>query len=328
MPKGYRLRSGPAVIYCLALTIVLLTWTTAVASEGDVVGFSDAKGTFIPKAAIVKTKSEIRVRKIDPKDKFKSLKLRFVFKGAKKPGSMERASIQWEKKPGKMGKVWPIETHRGFNKQTKVFTAPWEHSFSFIIKDRSRKNLFGEGNWARTVKIWLDGKPLKGRKTVTTGGQTKFQEPKPKASASPHVPDKPRIRQQSATAGPTTARPAVRSRAPQSPVNPIHIVAARDEGSGKAQALTAIDRANHAILEKKIDGLRKRLAGIERELAAAQTWFYWGPLIALTLSVIFTSVTLCFVYVRVSRGRNMQMPSSPRINGTRFRPQGRFRDAG
>jgi hypothetical protein len=74
--------------------------------------------------------------------------------------------------------------------------------------------------------------------------------------------------------------------------------------------------------------LGEKIVRLEQAFAASQRWFYWGPLVALTLSILFCSVALLLTFVRLARGQasNIPLPSHPkRVNSSiedRFRQTG------
>jgi hypothetical protein len=81
-------------------------------------------------------------------------------------------------------------------------------------------------------------------------------------------------------------------------------------------------------LKKELDKLSSRVSDVEHAVLLAQRWFYWGPLLALTLSILFSSVALFLTFIRLSRTRNLYGLSSSRHGKVRLGSQDRFRRMG
>ncbi len=286
------------IIVVFVAGAVGLCGSVAIAST---VGFVDDEGNFSPKARVNKMGSTIVVRKLDADDKFRSVKIRFIFPGVDKPNSMKGLFIQWEKSPNKLGRQWRLVSHRGFNRRSKVFTGSWVVSRSFLIIDKSRRSSLAQLPWNKIVDIRLNGKPLE-------------PEPKPKPAAAPK--SRPAV-------DPVIAQPqAVQRSTIQSKLQSPEV------RKPAPLVVPSIDRAAQRELEAKYHQLAREVTRLERAVAVTQRWFYWGPLLALTLSILFSSVALFLTFVRLSKTRGAHTVSLPRYKRVRFRPEDRFRKTG
>jgi hypothetical protein len=292
IPPGIAFGFSIALALAFSLAISPDTW----GSVGDLVGIVDAKGHFQPKARVTKEGAVLRVKKTNPRDKFDALRIRFVFPGRKKAGAMDDLFIQWEKKPNRWGRLWRLGTHRGYDAKTGMFEAPWKTSLSFRILDKSRRSRFKDLPWNRIVRIRLDGKKL-------------LRKPVPERAAEPVTPSPP------ASPAPQVT-PEARSRpvAPPQPVRPAPV--------------PTIDSTAQKALESKYRDLRERVRKLEHEVEVAQQWFYWGPLVALTLSILFCSVALFLTFMRVRHSDASRRLSPPSHSPTRSRSHSGFRRTG
>ncbi len=281
-----------ALALAFSLAISADTW----GSNGDLVGIVDANGHFQPKARITKERAVLRVEKTNPRDKFDALRIRFVFPGREKPGAMDDLFIQWEKKPNRWGRLWRLGIHRGYDAKSGMFEAPWKTSLSFRILDRSRKSRFKGLPWDRIVRIRLDGKKL-------------LRKPAPERAAEPVKPSPP-----TPPAPQETLEARSPSVAPPQPVPPAPV--------------PSIDSSAQKALERKYLELRERVRKLEHEVEVAQQWFYWGPLVALTLSILFCSVALFLTFMRVTRGEASRRLSPPSQAGSKSRSHSGFRRTG
>lgn len=292
----------PVACRRLFFSLITVLVIGASAYAGDRVGFLSERGRFVPKAEITRKGPAIIVRKLNPADKFASLRVRFIYPGVEKPGAMRGLSIQWEKQPHRMGRRWPLNVHRRFNPAERTLETSWSKSLAFVLRDSSDKPVFRGLPWERVIEIQLDGKPLKKQPP----------EPEPKIAA-------PAERGSSqATASPAVARPARPDPPPAPRVQPEKPV---------ENTLKEI-RVNQETLKRDLDALSQRVSDVEHAVAVAQRWFYWGPLLALTLSILFSSVALFLTFSRLSRGRRPPTLTSPRYDKVRLNTQNRFRRLG
>ena len=163
----------------------------------------------------------------------------------------------------------------------------WNQSIAFALFDRSRRHLFAGKPWNRILEIRLGGRLLKKKPSVPPvesritahADVVPPQAHDPVASAPPAIPaPPPRI-------------PAARPEAAPAPP-PIS-----QEGAGSLQ-----DNAINEVLQrqddlkKELDKLGRRVSDVEHAVMLAQRWFYWGPLLALTLSILFSSVALFLTF--------------------------------
>ncbi|MEW6114247.1 MAG: hypothetical protein AB1664_19085 [Thermodesulfobacteriota bacterium] len=327
MPARYPRGIALLLSFSFCLTLMVLAMPVP-ASDGVPAGVIDQAGEFLPKLRIVKTPASIEVKKINRDEKFDQVKVRLLVPRGGQARAMRQLSIQWEKAPGKMGRLWPMEIHRGFDAQSGTFTASWSEALSFVLRDRSNRNLFGEASWHRVVQLWLDGKP------VVIQPPAALESPESGRAMSPEVRSReisePPAREVAQTAGSndTIPQPLAALQAPEvqppavpSPPTPL-------KNSVPAAVAVTVDPGALKDLERKYDRVLRRLEKLEHAVEESQKWFYWGPLLALTLSVLFSSVTLFLTYVRLSRGRGSGIVPPQQVGLTRFRPQGRFRDTG
>ncbi|MEW6529587.1 MAG: hypothetical protein AB1473_02050 [Thermodesulfobacteriota bacterium] len=325
MPARYPRGIALLLSFSFCLMLVVLAMPVP-ASDSVPAGVIDQAGEFVPKLHIVKTPAAIEVKKINRDEKFDQVKVRLLVPRGGQVRAMRQLSIQWEKTPGKMGRLWPMETHRGFDAQSGTFTASWSEALSFVLRDRSNRNLFGEASWHRVVQLWLDGKPVviqppaapdspgPNRATGSDGRAREVSEPPSREVA------------QAAGSNDTVPQPLAALQAPE--VQPPAVPSPPTPLKNSVPAAVSVDPGALKDLERKYDRVLRRLEKLEHAVEESQKWFYWGPLLALTLAVLFSSVTLFLTYVRLSRGRGSGIVPPQQMGLTRFRPQGRFRDTG
>jgi hypothetical protein len=262
------------------------------------VGILDDNGGFIPKLTVTTKGPAVIFTKTNDEDGFESLKIKFKFPAAGEPGSMRGLFIQWEKEPEKWGKLWRLDLHRGFDAATGELSTRWVNSHSFLLLDRSVNRRLTNRKWDQVVELHLDGKPVIGRPT----------QPQPSAESRPpaatqEIRREPRqVQDSSAVADQRPAPPDPRA------MDRASMKALEKKYRELADRITkleqSVDRAAEKALEKKYVDLKERTSALEQSAAAARKWFFWGPLLALTLSIIFSSVALLFVFVRLTRGHS------------------------
>jgi len=291
--------SAAGLLGTIVLALVLTASTSAEGSEGEPLGTLDETGRFLPKVRILKEDSSIVVTKVDPGEKFSTVRIRFIFPGAARPEAMKDIFIQWEKQPEQWGKLWRIDGHRGFHREERVLAASWNSALSFVILDRSRARRLHAVPWDRTIRVWLDGQPL-----------TRPPEREP-AVATParldHVDDT------NGAVRPAQGAPVATSAPQQPPVAQSIDRTAQQALERKYQDLTermhrieqSVDTTVDKGLEKKYYDVRDRVARLEQSVSTAQKWFFWGPLLSLGLSIVFSSVALFWAFVRLTRGPGM-----------------------
>jgi hypothetical protein len=250
---------------------------SSTASPGEPIGTVDDNGNFLPKVTVMRLGADILVKKLDPDERFDSLRIRFLSPNAEHPEAFERVYIRWEKGPEKWGKDWVLRGHRGFNEGEAVFTAAWGESLAFRLTDRSETQFFANRPWDKVISIWLDGDPVGAAK--------------PPAARQAPPPERPRVTE-------VAPRPA--------PVPQQTAAAVRPRGP----AADSIDASSHAALEVQYLDLLERIKKIEQELASTRRRFFWGPVIALSLAILFSSVAILVTYIRLSQGgRSGGLPS-------------------
>ena len=274
-------------------------------------GFLDDRGTFVEKAEVSAKGPTIVVRKVNPKEKFSSLSLRFTFPGARKPGAMRGVFIQWEKRPRRMGRRWPLNAHRRFDLKSATLKTSWTESLAFMLLDKSGKRLFAGRSWDRNVEIRLEGRLLK----------TKPPVPAPQAKMTAEADPVSPVNESPATpVAPVAPAPAARPEA--APAQPP----AEPESSLYHSLNEVLQRQED--LKKELNVLSHRVSEVEHAVVLAQRWFYWGPLLALTLSILFSSVALFLTFIRLSRTRNIHNMPSSRYGKAHLSSQDRFRRMG
>jgi len=306
MSKRPPFRIGLALPVGFFLTILLAAAVNAWGSEGDLMGILDEKGNFVPKASITASSSTVTVTKIKPEEQFDFVAIKFLFPDRDMPGAMKDFFIQWEKAPGKWGKLWKLDGHSGFNNTERLFNGSWKISRSFMILDRSQGSVFRDRPWDQLLEIAIDGKTLIKKKPQ---GPVR-ESPRVESSSSVEIDrgSSPTNEESEMPEAPAPSNPAPRQ--------------------ALVSASPSIDRSARKALEQKYLELSEKIVRLEQAFAASQRWFYWGPLVALTLSILFCSVALLLTFVRLARGQssNIPLPSHPkRVNSPiedRFRQTG------
>ncbi len=93
-------------------------------------------------------------------------------------------------------------------------------------------------------------------------------------------------------------------------------------------AAAKLDESRVPAPEKKNEELLARLSELERKVAETQRWIYFGPLLALTLSLAFAGAVAVVSHILLSRGRRLQSPAPRETVKLASRAEGRYRSAG
>lgn len=292
------------VSFLLALTCTAFAgWSIsgAEAADPDVLGIRGNNGEFRPMVRVKQQRGRLTVRKIRPNDRYDAVRIKFVFPGAERRGAMNGMAVQWEKEPGRRGRVWPLMGHRGFNPRTEVFEDTWKRSIAFTIIDKTPRRWLERLPWTKVVRMWIDGKAL----VAEPPPPTPAPEPRPAPTAEILQPADPEP-----APPPENPRAPERARAQPPPVIP------------------SIDRTAQKELTAKFDRLSARIQELEETVAGTRKWSYRGPLIALVLSIFFTTVAVFLTYLRLSRSQNYRVLAPPQYQRPRPRSTPRFRNTG
>jgi hypothetical protein len=287
------------LIPILVSTALMLPALNAWALKEDVIGYQGSSGVFVSVCRVAKNSSTITITKINPGDRFASVELQFVFAMADEAKAMKGIFIQWEKGPGVIGNLKSVPNHKSFDKSRKVLRTTWKRSNSFRIVDKSASEEFREYPWYKILRISVNGRNLVRKQTQidevmlerrSTVGRTDL------VSGSPlRAP---------ADAGDHKALGLMMSR----------IVSTQRHFEGEQQKLF-----------ERFSSLEETVNGIQKSLVVTSKWYYWGPLISLVLSILFTSVTLFLAFTRLSSGRGLKKSAAPGPMRTRDRLNARFR---
>jgi hypothetical protein len=304
MPKGFGNRLKSVLPLFLLAVFFLQSTLDAGASTGATLGFRDSVGAFIPMCRVKKEGSAIILTKVNPRDSFQSVDVRFVFPRSSRSSDVKGLFIQWEKRPGRMGRQWALEGHRGYSRSKRVFHATWKISPSFKIIDRAASGSFSKSPWDKIISVSIDG-----RKMV----------PKPTKAPKQPLPDRRQSRVEETPLG--------REKPTRASVRPQERAQATLPWS-RVMALQREIETKHRDLLGRIVKLENSVNAAQNSVASIQRWFYWGPLIALTLSILFTCITLFLTFTRLSRSRDPgRMPYTP-YSTAKYRPESKFRKRG
>lgn len=322
MPNGLKYRIAP-LLHAIASIAILVFWTHSVwSSEGLELGVVKQNHEFAPIARVVQHDSVIQFIKVRSDEKFRSVRIKFVFPGVDKPGALRDIFIQWEKKPGKMGRQWPLDRHKGTDLSTHTFRAAWTRSLSFVLIDKRKKSRFRGRKWDEVVQVSLEGKKLAEKPPP----EKKVEIAKP-VSAPERAPEPEPIVEESVPGPAVALRPSIETRGPGT--GPRHLPLDRPQLSPAVIApVSGVDMSGLKALDRKCEQLAQRLSKLERAVLTTQRWFYWGPLLALTFSVLFSTVAIFFTYTRLSRDQEPRGISPSRLSDVRLQPHGKFRDVG
>lgn len=230
---------------------MLILWMCPVyASSPETAGIMGENGGFQPKVVVSQDESSVTVRKLNPKDRFTALEVRFVFPGVESPSATRGLHIQWEKKPHVMGKQWPLEDQRTFQNESKTYHSAWTDSPSFTIADKSGEETFRRYSWDRIVQIKLNGKLLQPTKQIAPT-ETPF------AAVSDGRPDD---WDTVPSASPQEDQPAASSHVTESDASP-----------------------GPKDLEGKYQELLTRTANLENSVASLRHGREWGSILALVV---------------------------------------------
>ena len=331
------------VVGCITTWLALCPGLLS-AQSTQALGIKSTSGKFLPKVHVYKEDSSILVIKKNPREKFASLKIRFTFPGVKRKGAMESVYIQWGKSSKQMGRLYPIINSKFFHEPTKTFDAKWTASQAFRIVNRNKNRTFEAYAWNQVIHMWLNGKRLTmGRSPISPAPkpvQTKPQAPGTlKQVRAPSPEPKPRQKTVTPSLGPLKQKPspAIQNTAQTKPASrsttaaPKQTKAIHSQNSGHeamVRSATNPDRTKIYALQKKYDSLAKKYALLEKELASTQRWYYFGPLLALIFSLMFTGASIFASHVLLSRGRRLRALSPRQVSPVSSRSQGRFRTAG
>ncbi len=289
------------------VALLLVTVAPCLGSPGEIAGVIAHQGEFEPKVRVTMRGSAIQVTKLDPNESFESVSITFIFRGADRPDAFNDLVIQWEKAAGRMGREWPLASHKGFDSLARLFRNPWQKSNSLRLIDKSGKRFVRDARWQNLIRVSLDGKALVNRPPVSAAQIVSESDPDPPVALTRPM---------------RTQFPA-QSRAEETP------------------QLSVGDQSALKILSERYRSLEERLLRLENALAMTQNsvtatkdsfetgrrWLYWGPLLALTLAVLFTTVSLYLTFTRLSRGTASRRISLPHHGVPGFSSEKRFRRA-
>ena len=299
MPYRHLHRVTDPLIPILVSTAFMLMTLNAWALKEEVIGFKDSRGGFVSVCRVAKNNSVITMTKINPGDRFNSVELQFVFPWADEAKAMKGISIQWEKGPGVIGNLKSVPNHRSFDKSRRVLRTTWKRSNSFRIVDKSASETFRESPWEKILRIAVNGRILAPKRAQDAEIARERQST---VSRADHASGSPR--RAPTDAGDHRALGLMMSR----------IVSTQRQ----------IESEQKKLLERVSD-LEKTVNGIKNSLVVTSKWYYWGPLISLGLSILFTSVTLFLAFTRLSPGRGFKNSVVPGPMRTRDRLNSRIR---
>ena len=331
------------VVGCIVIWLTLFPGFLSASSRHDL-GIKSSSGRFVPKVHIFKDDSSILVIKKNPREKFGSLKIRFTFPGVKKKGAMDSMYIQWGKGPKQMGRLYPLSKSRSYHEPTKTFESKWTTSQAFRIVNRGKNRSFESSAWNQILHLWLEGKRL------TMGRSPISPAPKPeltqnltsnarKQSVARSPATKPRHQVDTPSLGPIKhkslhpAQDVLKSKSSSGkiskPPNQSKELSSQKSGhSAMVRSVPNQDKSKLLALQKKYDTLAKKYVLLEKELANTQRWYYFGPLLALIFSLLFTGASIFASHMLLSRGRRLRALSPRQISPVASRSQGRYRTAG
>ncbi|MFH0821829.1 MAG: hypothetical protein V2B18_03700 [Pseudomonadota bacterium] len=289
----------------LALSLPVLLLLTAVlgadmvsdAQAADEVGLLNEGGLFVAKAVVIHKESSITFRKTDPKERFGALRIVFLPPEMKKPDALKGWFIQWEKQPGFFGELWPLENHRRLDPHTRIFSGSWQNSTAFVIIDKANPQPFRGRRWHETIEVHLNGRklvqrPLSNPASASTGRVAVQEPPSELRTNSDEAPkDRPQF------------QPAAAPVKVDAPLVPAQVT----------------DRVSLTALEAKYERLLTRVDELEGALSSGRRWLYFGTILAVTLSVLFSGVALLAVYLARHRRTPHRIVSAPRLEKMRVR---------
>jgi hypothetical protein len=292
MRKRFFLRMMLPVFPCLFAAWLPGAAAISFALGREPAGVIDEQGHFMAKLAISQQNSSIVLRKLNLEEKFDPLEIKFLLPSVTKHSSLQHISLQWEKKPRFLGKQWPLESQKGFDKKTRTFKGAWSDSLSLTILDKSGSGGFDRYKWGQLVQIRLNGRPL----------QTK----------PPAV-----IR--------SDADSFFEARAEE--VEPINTLSVSPEVNERAPSGMASDFSSLAP-EEKFQALLKRTESLEETLAKSEKWFSWAPAVMFCILGLASGIALSFIFLYLPRKRDLRTLEPFPSEKLRLRPEFRFRNAG
>jgi hypothetical protein len=331
------------VLGCMVIWLTLCPGFLSASLRQDL-GIKSKSGQFIPKVHVFKDDSSILVIKKNSREKFDSLKIRFTFPGVNKKGAMDSMYIQWGKGPRQMGRLHPVNKSKSYHQPTKTFETKWTASKAFRIVNRDKNRAFGSSTWNQVVHLWLDGKrltmarspispapkpDLKQKQTSNARKQSVARSPENKPRRQVDTPSLGPVKNNSLS--PTQDVPKGKSSSGNLSESPNQSKLVYSQNSGHSAMVRSTpnpDRTKLYALQKKYDTLAKKYVLLEKELADTQRWYYFGPLLALIFSLLFTGVSIFASHILLSRGRRLRALSPRQISPVASRSQGRYRTAG
>lgn len=262
------------------------------ALSGDPAGVIDGQGHFKAKLAVSQQNSSIVLRKLNFEEKFDPLEIKFLGPAVARPASIQHLFLQWEKKPRFMGKQWPLQSQKGFDKKTRTFRGTWSDSLSLTILEKSGSGCFDKYNWGQLVQIRVNGKPVQTRPSATI-----------RSDGDSFVEDR------------------------SEEIGPITAASVSPEVSERAPAGLESDFSSLAP-EEKFQALLKRTENLEETLAKNGKWLNWAPAVMFCALGLASGIALSFIFLYLPRKRDLRTLEPFRSEKLRLRPEFRFRNAG
>jgi hypothetical protein len=289
------------ILVCCILGVAFAVFPGHGDAGDHLVGIVGDDGTFIGKARVFQNDSSITLTKIDPTEKLGTIEVRFVADGVDENFSTEHVFLQWEKAHG-LGRQWPLEGQKSFDKRQKTYRGTWNESASVTILDRSGGSAFKQREWDNIVRVKINGRRLVRHPPAVTSDES--EAPSRDPDLGRHVASKAAERSPSAS----LAVPQVRPRSPSRP---------------SSEAYGSWDHS-----DQKYEQLLKRIGALENSVASMRTWLLWGPVTVLALAALCGVIVWCFPAVRQALRQGPGPRPCTRADSLKLRPEFRFRNAG
>ncbi len=121
-------------------------------------GIVDETGEFVPKVTVSVENKEILIKKVEPREKFRSISIKINKNNPKLIHNVGLLNIQWISYQNRAGRPLPFAGPK-YNPQTRVFKDSMTKSRALRIIDKSAADLFAGKEFSDLFSLSIEGKP-------------------------------------------------------------------------------------------------------------------------------------------------------------------------
>ncbi|MGC8658671.1 MAG: hypothetical protein ACP5U1_06320 [Desulfomonilaceae bacterium] len=122
-------------------------------------GLKDSKGAFVPKVSVSVGKKEIVIKKVDPREKFKSFALTLNRKNPALIRNISSVNIEWIASDNRPTKPVPF-AGSSYDPNKLKLEEPVTRSIGLKLVDKGARNLFAGKQFSDLFTMYLDQQPL------------------------------------------------------------------------------------------------------------------------------------------------------------------------